>query len=259
MKYFLVFLLTLKIAFPALAQNTDKQPIEITADETITWDKERHFYQARGNALVENNGGTVKANIITAYYDPDSDKRTITRIVAEGNVEISQDGQTAYGDVAQYTPAEKFMKLTGQNLRVETKQNTIRADESIQYWQDRGEAHAVGRATIVDGKNTVTSHIMKAFFYQNGDGGEQGLKEATAEGGVTIETGTETITANRGRYTSSDSRAVIEGNVEIRRDGTRLNGDKALVDFETGVSQLMASTPREQEKGGRVRALFYTD
>ena len=263
MKYFIfIVMITGLTALPvggAGAQSgaktsSDKPPIEITAADSIEWNQQENFYRATGNAMASQAEGTVKAEQLTAHYDPEAD-RQIKVIVAEDNVVITFGEMKARGDHAVYSPAIGKLVLTGGDLTVETGEYTITARDEIRYLTQENKAEAIGHVTVFDGQNHLYADMMTALF----DSEAGGLKEARAWDNVKIEADDETITGNRAIYTAADQRAVIEGDVEIRQGRTRLNGEKAFLNLKTGVSQLTTATPRDNQEKGRVKALFYTE
>jgi lipopolysaccharide export system protein LptA len=52
------------------------QPIEIIARDGIEWNREKQQYIARGDARASQNGTTVEADVLTAYYREGASSRT---------------------------------------------------------------------------------------------------------------------------------------------------------------------------------------
>ncbi len=237
----------------ALAQASPKgDPVEITADEAIEWLRDENLYRARGNAIAKQKNISVSAETLSAFYDPE-DNRNITEIHADGGVAIESNGQKAVGDKGVYNVQTQVARLTGSNLSVKASGAAVTARESLEYHLVQRKAIARGQAQASDGENTINAAVLTAWLMNNAQG-KTVLKQVTATGGIRIETPTEIILGDKGHYDAANETATVEGNVKITRGDNQLNGDKAVVNLKTGVSQLLAQPGGKQE---RVRALFY--
>ena len=237
----------------AVAQDIPKgDPVEITADEAIEWLREENLYRARGNAVASQKDVSVSADTLSAFYDPKNTK-TITEIHADGSVIIQSNGQKAVGNKGVYNVQTRVMRLTGNNLSVTTNKAAVTAQESLEYDTNQRKAIASGNAQASDGTNTIKAEKLTAWLMNNAQG-KMILKKVTAGGHIRIETPSEVILGDKGMYDAVGQKATVEGNVRITRGENQLNGDRAIVDLKTGVSQLLATPGGKQ---GRVRALFY--
>lgn len=237
----------------SMAQDFNQEsPVEITADDAIEWLREENLYRARGNALATQGDTNISSDILSAFYHDDNTQE-VTEIQADGNVTIENQGQKIVGDKAIYNVQQETIRITGSNLAVTTPQAAITAQESIEYYVNQRQAIARGQAEASDGTHTIKADILKAWL-MNDSQGKTTLKKVTAEGGLIIETPTEVITGSQGTYDAIKETATVEGSVKITRDDNQLNGDRAIVNLKTGVSQLLASPNGDQQ---RVRALFY--
>lgn len=235
------------------AQDVKKaDPVEITADEAIEWLRDENLYRARGNAMATQGDTSISSDSLSAFYDPENSKN-ITEIHADGNVVIQSKGQKAVGDKGVYNIQTRVMRVTGTNLSVTTAQATVTAQESLEYDANSRKAIAKGNATASDGTNVITSRTLSAWLGNNAQG-KTILKKVTANGGIRIKTPTEIILGDSGTYDAVAETATIQGNVRITRDKNQLNGDHAVVNLKTGVSQLLAAPGAKKQ---RVRALFY--
>ncbi|MEM8832927.1 MAG: LptA/OstA family protein, partial [Pseudomonadota bacterium] len=92
-----------------------------------------------------------------------------------------------------------------------------------------------------------------ATFAEDGETSNLSLANAKALGGVTILTGTETLTGNSGYYNATNNTANVTGNVVIKRGKNSLEGQKATVNLTTNISQIIGGdSPNE-----RVKGIFY--
>ena len=76
------------------------------------------------------------------------------------------------------------------------------------------------------------------------------IKLIEAHNNVLISTKGEIIQAEKASYNLNTGIARVEQNVRITRGDSQLNGDKGLVNFKTGVSQIFSSG------GNQVRGFF---
>jgi lipopolysaccharide export system protein LptA len=128
-----------------LGDTTGNSGIGIIADELEVRQEEK-LYIARGNAVVEQDGATVKADILTAPYAEDAQgKNQVTRVTAQGKVEINSDTSTAFGDVGVYEVKRQVAVLKGQNLRFTSNEDTITARDSLEFWQLKKSGRGAGQ------------------------------------------------------------------------------------------------------------------
>jgi lipopolysaccharide export system protein LptA len=81
-------------------------------------------------------------------------------------------------------------------------------------------------------------------------GADSNLEKVEAYGRVEIRTPTEVVRGDTGVYTPPNGLARLLGNVTIVRGNNTLTGREAIVNMQTGISQLVASP------GDRVRGLI---
>jgi lipopolysaccharide export system protein LptA len=105
---------------PAFAQTTNKpltvdpSPIVIEAAEFLEWNQAKGSYIAKGNAFVQQNQASIKAEHIIARYITDSETRDITRVIATGAVTYIEGKNTAKGDKLDYDLTANRYILTGK-------------------------------------------------------------------------------------------------------------------------------------------------
>ncbi|HLJ20300.1 MAG TPA: LptA/OstA family protein, partial [Stellaceae bacterium] len=132
--------------------SSSKNPISIEAEQGIEWQQTNHVYIARGRATAKRGNGSITADTLTAHYRPvakapgapaqaDADKTgaldsgtQIYQVDADGHVELSgTEDQHAYGDRGVYDVDAGTMVLTGNNLRLTTKQDVVTARDSLEW------------------------------------------------------------------------------------------------------------------------------
>jgi lipopolysaccharide export system protein LptA len=226
---------------------SSKAPIEITADDGIEWQQKSQAYVARGHARAAQGDSAVHADVLTAFYAGGQGQPTkITRIDAVGHVRLVSPNGTATGSKAAYDVAKGILVLTGHPVLV-TRTDRITARDSLEFWRDRnlvvarGAAHAVreGRRLSAD---VLTAHLAK------GPKGQDQITRIDAFDHVVVSTPSEIVRAARGVYNLQTGIATLTGSVKITRGDNQLNGDRAVVDLNTGKSRLL-SAPGEPVRG----------
>jgi lipopolysaccharide export system protein LptA len=287
------------LASPAAAQGlvggSGDGPLEINASDGIEWRRDEQVYIARGDATASRGGVTVRGDRLIAHYrrtDGDGDRggdaggsaglstggTEIYRVEAVGGVRIGDARATTTGDKAVYDLDQQVVVLTGEDLRFETEQETITAEDSLEYWQARNLAVARGDARAERDDRVIRAEVLAARFAPRGQAGEDaegaaGDSRADADGGVArqqdierieafenvrISTPTEFARGDRGVYDVSSEVATLIGNVRITRGENQLNGGWGQVNLRTGVSRLRGAPP-EGGSSSRVRALLQPD
>ena len=230
-------------------------PLEINADEGIEWRRDEQKYIARGNARAARGEIEIYADILTAHYRSGATGDTeIYQIDAQGNVRIVTPNERVYGDLARYNVDRALMILWGENLRLETDTDTLTAEDSLEYWEERQIAVARGNATATREDRQMRADLMTAYFKENAEG-DLDIDYVDATGNVEIATAAEFARGDRAKYYVQRQLATLEGAVKITRGENQLNGGYAEVNLETGVSKLLGAPPGA---GGdtRVRGLL---
>lgn len=226
-----------------------QMPIEINADEGIEWQRDASVYIARGNARAVQGDVTIHAGTLIAYYRDGKEGGTeIWRMDAEKNVRIVSPNQTAFGDKAVYDVIQGVLVLTGRT-RLVTPDDTITARDSIEYWEKRALAVARGNAVATRGKKRLRADVLTASF-KRGKDGKNRVDIIEAFDNVLISSPTEIVRARRAVYDVSTGIVVLTGGVRITRGKDQLNGEKAEVNLNTGVSHMLSGGK------GPVRGVF---
>lgn len=242
---------------PATAQllqgaGDDKVPVTVEADQGIEWIRDSKTYVARGNAKAVRGDTQVTADSLTANYREKPDGTTeIFRLIAEGNVVIATPRERATGDRAVYNLDKAVVRLTGRNLEFRNANDVIKARDSLEYWQQRKVAVAHGDATATRERQMIRADVMTAYF-EDDKQGKTVLTRVEASGDVVITTPQEVARGREGVYNATKGTATLAGDVRITRGKNQLNGERAVVNLNTGVSRLLPAG----KDGGRVKGLF---
>ena len=246
------------MAAPALAEEQSSvlgasgAPVAIDAD-SLEFNQTARSYTARGNAVVEQGGVTIKADVLTAHYiEVPGGGNSFTEVHAEGNVRIVSGTGEVFGQRGVYDVARQVAVLKGDNLRLVMGADVVTARDTLEFWQKENLAVARGNAVAVQGENRVEADLLTALIGENAEKQRQ-VKRMSADGNVRITTPAEIVRGNTGTYDAVRNLAVLTGNVRITRGENQLNGNRAEVNMATGVSRLLSAP------GQRVRALIVPD
>jgi len=205
------------------------QPLEINAEEGIEWNRNDKTYIARGNARAASGEVEVLADVLTAYYrepaEGEQGESEIFLLEATGNVRINAPEGTVYGDKGQYKLDEQIFVMTGDDLRLISKDDVVTARDSLEYWEGERKAVARGKAHATHEDKQIKADVLTANFEEN------------AAGDLEVR------------------RIDAAGNVKITQGENQLDGDYAEVNMATGVSRLLGEPPGSVEKPKQVKAL----
>lgn len=239
---------------PATAGSAAAQPLEISADKGLVWDRARHQYTARGHAIAKQGEMSVTADVLTASYADEKNASDIRDITAEGGVILSQPPYTAYGDRAVYDVTKGEAVLTGQDLHVLTATEKLTARDRLTYSAADGRVTAEGEAVLTRPADSIRADRLTANFAAGADG-KRALDSVAADGRVVITTAKGSITGDRGVYHAATQKAELTGKVVIEQGPNRLEGRRATIDMKTGVSQLFGGS--DAAGPTRVKGIFY--
>jgi lipopolysaccharide export system protein LptA len=222
------------------------QPIEISADNGIEWNRDTKTYIARGNAVAVQGSSEVHSDTLTATYSASSSQ--IDHVTAEGTVKIMSPSQTAYGDRAEYDQAKRLLVMTGSGLKIVSADQTVTARDALEYWQDQDVLIAKGDVIILKSDGTkIDGDQVTSYFRKNATTGKREAFQVKAEGNVRIDTGKEIATCQRAVYDPNTRIAVLTGNVVLTQNKNVFRGARAEIDMAKGISRLLPG------EGQRVR------
>lgn len=232
------------------------QPVSIDAEDGIEWQQAKQVYIARGNARASQGNVTVRADSLTAHYRTGKNGDTeIWRIVADGNVKISTEKETATGDKGVYDIDNGVLVLTGKIVRLDTPTEKISARQSLEYWDTKRIAVARGNAVAIKDGRELRADVLTAHLKETKRGALE-LERMEAFGNVEVATQSEVARAQYGDYDPDTGIANMAGSVKISRGTNQLNGEFAEVNMKTGVSRLLARPKGAVGSGKRVRGVI---
>lgn len=214
------------------------QPIEISADNGIEWNRDAKTYTARGNAVATQGTSELHADTLVASYSGSSSQ--IEHVVAEGSVKIMNPSQTAYGDHADFDQTKRLLVMTGLALKIEGASETVTARDAFEYWQDQDALVAKGNVVILKSDGTkIDGDQVTSYFRKNTETGKREAYQVKAEGHVRIDTGKEVATCTRAVYDPNTQIAVLTGNVVLTQNKNVFRGARAEIDMAKGISRLL--------------------
>ena len=147
-----------------------------------------------------------------------------------------------------YTVDTGVFVLRGGDLMLKNKSQTITATGRIEYRDRDRRAYVIGNAKVVDGKRILRADRFIAHLEDARDDKVK-VRRVEARGNVVITTEDEVIRASNGDYDTRTRVAVLTGDVKLTRGNNQLNGEKAIVNLQPGVSRMV----------GRISVLLVPD
>lgn len=163
------------LAAPASpAAGGKKPPIHIEADRMVSL-KNDNAVLFTGKVDARQGQMVIRAAEMTVYYLsneekvklPQSEERSLKKLLATGNVEIQNDGMTGTGDKMEYYEAERKMILIG-NSKV-WQDNNLVTGHTVVVFLDQGKS-------VVE-RGEKKGERVKAFFYPGGEEPQSGAKQ----------------------------------------------------------------------------------
>ncbi len=225
-----------------LATGSNNQPIEITADNGIEWQRDKKLMIASGRAKATRGNASVEADKLLAYYKKDkSGKSNLSRLDAIGQVIITSPTQKLTGEMGSYDLIGGILVMTGKKVKMFTGKSEITADQQLEFYEKKEMAVARKNALANHDGKLLRANVLVALFFKDKKGKSQ-LRRVQAFDNVRVITKTESVWADKGIYDVTSGIATLDGNIRINRDGSQLNGESAIINLNTGVSKLLTSS-----------------
>lgn len=238
--------------------------ITVTADKLIAYYRKKAT-ATPGNAAAASAPATPAGAPAASAAGGGTAGNEIYRLEAIGKVRINSPTETVTGERAVYDMDQAVMLMTGGGLRLVTPNQTLTARDSLEYWAARRMSVARGNAVVAttDGRRMQADTLVaysregnaprraaaapapapaanRAGSPMEGMGGSGKLQRVEAFGNVAIRTQTDTVLGDRMVYMADSGLARMGGNVRITRGQNQFSGSDALVNTNTGISQLLA-------------------
>ena len=116
----------------------------------------------------------------------------------------------------------------------------------IMEWNKQlGQAVATGNAKAIQDQTTIKANKIIAVL--NEDNSQQ-IKELQAIGEIVFLKNKQLATGDKATYYINQDKVIITGNVELKRDGNIIKGEKLIIDFLSGLSKMEASGTNQKVK-----------
>ena len=117
--------------------------------------------------------------------------------------------------------------------------------DSMEWNKQLGQAIATGNAKAIQGETTIRANKIIAVLSKDNN---QQIKELQASGKVVFLKDKQLATGDKATYYLNQERVIITGNVELKRDGNIIKGEKLVIDFLTGLSRMEGSSTDQKVK-----------
>jgi lipopolysaccharide export system protein LptA len=248
-----------------VTSTNDRRPLDIQAEQGIEWQQSNNVYIARGKARASRGNATVYADTLIAHYragSPDHAKQAgtggsteIYRVEAEGNVRLTTETQTVYGDRAVYDLDSATAVVTGKNLKLVTPKDTVTARDSLEWYDNTLIAVARGEAVAVREAKRLAGDVLTAQVVKPADGPSR-ISRIDAQGHVVVTTINEIARGATGVYNADTGIASLAGGVTITRGDNALRGQYGVVDLNNNVSRLLSAPPGDLSPRTPVQGLI---
>src|SRR5260221_3506582 len=178
----------------------------------------------------------------------------IYRVEAEGNVRLTTDKQTVYGDRAVYDLDSATAVVTGRNLKLVTAKDTVTARDSLEWYDNTLIAVARGEAVAMREAKRLAGDVLTAQVVKPADGPSR-IGRIDAQGHVVVTTINEIARGATGVYNADTGIATLAGGVTITRGDNEMRGQYGVVDLNKNVSRLLSSPPGDPTRRAPVQGL----
>ena len=108
-----------------------------------------------------------------------------------------------------------------------------------------GQAIATGNAKAIQDQTTLKANKIVAVLNKENS---QQITELQASGNIEFLKDDQLATGDKAIYYPKKDKVIITGNVELKRDGNIIKGEKLVIDFLTGLSKMEGSDSNEKVK-----------
>lgn len=120
--------------------------------------------------------------------------------------------------------------------------------------QDRAD-RAIFAGNVHVTQDQLTLDTARLTIAYTSSGGVQ-IKRLDASGGVTVRSPSETARGSFGIYDLDRKLITLVGNVVLQRDGSQINGQRLVIDLDTGRAVIDGGPAGVGQSGGRVTGHF---
>jgi lipopolysaccharide export system protein LptA len=158
-------------------------------------------------------------------------------------------GTTAFAQVKQ-DQGISALKGHNSNAPVDVSADRIEVQDRADRAVFVGNVHAVQQDLTLD-----TPRLTVA--YTGGTGGNNvQIQRLDAAGGVTVKSPSETARGDIGIYDLDRKLITLIGNVQLNREDNQVNGQRLVIDLDSGRAVVDGGPPGVNSSGGRVSGHF---
>lgn len=209
-----------------------------TPDKATLFLNDNKFIAA--HATVKKGTDVVKGDMLTAFFK-DTKSFEITKALSHGHTQFLSGDKTAFADEGEYDVESGLVKLF-HNVKIVDKSGYTATAQNGVYDLSQKTFTLTGNVKINKGTSTITAPKVTYFQAKDEFHFYDDIK-------VTQEDGT--AAARRGGFFVKKNIAELYDNVVITKNGNMVRGDKAISDFNTSKSRLVA------KKGGRISGKLF--
>ena len=182
------------------------------------------------NATAYKAKDYIKAKTLTAFFK-DTKSFELENAFASGDIVLYSNGKTAYANKGEFLASKNIVNLYGDVKIIDSRGYKATADKGI-FDNTNKTFTLLDNVKITQGDSIVFT--PKAIYYQTKD-------KFRFYNGITITQEDTQVTAETGVYFTKKNIAELEKNVVIIKAGNMVKGDKAISDFNTSKSKLIAN------------------
>ena len=118
--------------------------------------------------------------------------------------------------------------------------------ETMEWNKQKGQAIAKGNAKAVQGNTIIKANTIIAILNETSE--NQKITKLLANGNVEFSRDNQFATGDSAVYNLDKKEVIIKGSVNLKRQDNIIKGNKLIIDFETGLSKMIGSNPKEKVK-----------
>jgi lipopolysaccharide export system protein LptA len=178
--------------------------------------------------------------------------RSFGIILATGFAAVGLAGGTADSQVRQVQPVSA-LKGHNSNAPVDVTADRIEVQDRADRAIFAGNVHATQAELTLDTQRLTVAYSNAP---QNGGGTSVQIRRLDAAGGVVVHSPSETAKGDFGIYDLDHKLITVIGNVQLTRGPNVVNGQRLVINIESGRAVVDGGPPGVNSSGGRVTGHF---
>ena len=176
--------------------------------------------------------------------------RPLGIILAPGFAALGLTGGAADSQVRQVQPVSA-LKGHNSNAPVDVTANRIEVQDRADRAIFAGNVHVTQAELTLD-----TQRLTVAYSGGQGQAGGVQIRRLDAAGGVVVHSPSETAKGDFGIYDLDHKLITVIGNVQLTRGPNVVNGQRLVINIESGRAVVDGGPPGVNSSGGRVTGHF---